>query len=89
MLGHLELYLKYNPVSPDAHFVAGLLLMNLMRYDEAHKEFTSSGRYASEDAQPEISAALKDLKSREDLQMAYEASKSAQPTTKASNHALQ
>jgi tetratricopeptide (TPR) repeat protein len=84
MLGHMEQYLKYNSVSAEAHFVSGLLLTQLLRYDEAHREFALAKDMAPDDAQPEIAKGLKELTSREEQQKAYEASKAAAAKTSSS-----
>ena len=79
MLDHLKQSIKYNAQSHDAHFVSGLLLKKLGTLsDEARKELSSAARYAPDEAQPEIKAALQDLKAREDNQKIYGTGKAAQ-----------
>lgn len=78
MLDHLKQSLKYNAESPDAHFLSGLLLTKLNRFHQARKEFNSAAKYASDTAQPEIGAALKDLQVQEAQKRAKDAIKAVQ-----------
>jgi tetratricopeptide (TPR) repeat protein len=78
MLAHLKQAIKYDRFSLDAHFLSGILLAKLERFDEARAAFKLAAGLAPAEAKPEIAAALKDLQVQEAQKKAKDAIKAAQ-----------
>ena len=73
MIDHLQKALKSNRKLLDARFLIGVLLAKMERFTEARSTFEETARLAPKEAQPEIAAALKDLKVQEDKKLANDA----------------
>ena len=77
MLDHLKQVLRINPNSLDAHFVSGWLLGKTARFAEARIEYALAARFASPDAQKEITAELTKLKDKEESVKRFQTSQAA------------
>lgn len=82
MLDHLQQVIHNDPTCTDAHFLKGVILSELNRFDEAKAAFGKTLELVPRETRPEVQAAIARIHNRETQKKAFEATEAARAAIK-------